>query len=192
MKRNILIIILSVVLISLGAVVAYKVFNDKILSSTSFSRQGGIDTNYFRLKLPPGWETQEPAPEPFLLKATYVKNGSQDPLARKINYRTNLSIAHETLEGETLATYASLLEAKIKSLQDKTIIRSESQTIFNNNSAYLIDAETKDNNIELKNIIVVIQGERDDAWVISLNTTKLDWDNMAFQFYEVLNSFQLK
>ncbi|HPR91214.1 MAG TPA: hypothetical protein PK547_00530 [Candidatus Paceibacterota bacterium] len=192
MKRNILIIILSVALISLGAVVAYKVFNDKILSSTSFSRQGGIDTNYFRLKLPPGWETQEPAPEPFLLKATYVKNGSQDPLARKINYRTNLSIAHETLEGETLATYASLLEAKIKSLQDKTIIRSESQTIFNNNSAYLIDAETKDNNIELKNIIVVIQGERDDAWVISLNTTKLDWDNMAFQFYEVLNSFQLK
>jgi len=192
MKRNILIIILSVALISLGAVVAYKVFNDKILSSTSFSRQGGIDTNYFRLKLPPGWETQEPAPEPFLLKATYVKNGSQDPLARKINYRTNLSIAHETLEGETLATYASLLEAKIKSLQDKTIIRSESQTIFNNNSAYLIDAETKDNNIELKNIIVVIQGERDDAWVISLNTTKLDWDNMASQFYEVLNSFQLK
>jgi len=192
MKRNILIIILSVALISLGAVVAYKVFNDKILSSTSFSRQGGIDTNYFRLKLPPGWETQEPAPEPFLLKATYVKNGSQDPLARKINYRTNLSIAHETLEGETLATYASLLEAEIKSLQDKAIIRSESQTIFNNNSAYLIDAETKDNNIELKNIIVVIQGERDDAWVISLNTTKLDWDNMAFQFYEVLNSFQLK
>lgn len=192
MKRNILIIILSVVLISLGAVVAYKFFNDKILSSTSFSRQGGIDTNYFRLKLPPGWETQEPAPEPFLLKATYVKNGSQDPLARKINYRTNLSIAHETLEGETLATYASLLEAKIKSLQDKAIIRSESQTIFNNNSAYLIDAETKDNNIELKNIIVVIRGERDDAWVISLNTTKLDWDNMASQFYEVLNSFQLK
>jgi len=192
MKRNILIIVISILLISLGAVVTYNFFNNKLVSSTPFSRQGKIDTKYFKLVLPPGWETQEPAPEPFVLKATYVKNNSKDRLARKINYKTNLSVAHEALEEETLPEYINLLDDKIKNMQNDSIIRSEGQTVFNNNSAYLIDAEMKDNGIEFKNIVGVISGKKDDVWVISLNTTKLDWEDTAFQFYGVLNSFQLR
>jgi len=192
MKRNILIIVISILLISLGAIVTYNFFNNKIVFSTPFSRQGKIDTKYFKLALPLGWETQEPAPEPFVLKATYIKNNSRDLLARKINYKTNLSVAHEALEEETLSEYINLLDDKIKNMQQGATIHSAGQTVFNNNPAYLIDAEMKDNGIEFKNIVGVISGKKNDVWIISLNTTKLDWDDTAVQFYGVLNSFQLK
>jgi len=192
MKRNILTIVISILLISLGAVTAYNFFNNKIVSSMSFSRQGKIDTDYFTLELPAEWETQEPAPEPFILRATYIKDNSKDSSAQKINYETSLSITHEILDGTTLLEYVTLLEDKIKNMTGDTIIRSEGETAFNNDPAYLIDVEMKDNGIEFKNIIVVIQGKQDDAWTISFNTPKLDWSDTAVQFYKVLNSFQLK
>lgn len=192
MKRNILIIIVSIILISLGAIATYKFFNNKIVSSMPLSRQGQIDTNYFTLVLPPGWETQEPAPEKFILKATYIKNNSQDPLARKINYKTNLYVTREELDGKTLSEYVNLLNDKIKKMNSDSIIHSENETIFNDNQAYLVDVELKNNGIEFKSIMGVIQGKNDDVWVISFNTPKLDWINTAVQFYGVLNSFQLK
>jgi hypothetical protein len=192
MKRNILIIIVSIILISLGAIATYEFFNNKIVSSMPMSRQGQIDTNYFKLVLPSGWETQEPAPEKFVLKATYIKNNSKDPLARKINYKTNLYIAREELDGKTLSGYVSLLNDKIKKVNSDSIIHSENETIFNGNQAYLVDVELKDNGIEFKSIAGVVQGKNDDVWVISFNTPKLDWITTAAQFYGVLNSFQLK
>jgi hypothetical protein len=192
MKRNILIIIASVILISLGAIATYEFFNNKIIASMPLSRQGQIDTSYFNLVLPPGWETQEPAPEGFVLKATYIKNNSQDPLARKINYKTNLYISREELDGKTLSGYVNLLNDKIKKVNSDSIINSENETIFNDNQAYLVDVELKNNGIEFKNILGVIQGKNDDVWVISFNTPKLDWISTAVQFYGVLNSFQLK
>jgi len=96
-----------------------------------------------------------------------------------------LSITHEILDGTTLLEYVTLLEDKIKNMTGDTIIRSEGETAFNNDPAYLIDVEMKDNGIEFKNIIVVIQGKQDDAWTISFNTPKLDWSDTAVQFYKV-------
>lgn len=156
-----------------------------------FSRQGGIDTSYFKLVLPSGWETQEPAPENFVLTA-YRKETSKDPLARKINYKTSLYIAREELNGKTIVDYVALLKAGVQQKKENVIFRSENETSFNNHKAYFLDVELKENNIEFKSIFGVIQGENDEVWIMSFNTPKLDWDITAPQFYSILNSFEIK
>lgn len=192
MKRKIYITLISLFLIILGGGLTYLAFNSRIQASIPLSRQGKIETSYFRLVLPSGWETQEPAPEKFILKATYVKNNSKDLLAQKINYKTNLYIAQEELDGKTMSNYIKLLNEKVQKMKNDSTIHSENETAFNGNKAYLIDIELKENGIEFKSIVGVIQGKNDDVWVISFNTPKLDWITTASQFYGVLNSFTLK
>jgi hypothetical protein len=192
MKKSLLIIVVSVILISLGAIITYKVFNERIESSIPVSRQGKIETDYFQLTLPSGWETQEPPPEKFFLKATYGKGDSNDFLARKINYKTNLYIAHEELNGKTMPEYIQLLKDGVQKSKDNVIFHSENETSFNNHKAYLLDVELKENNIEFKSILGVIQAKSGEVWVMSFNTPKLDWVTTAPQFYSILDSFEIK
>lgn len=191
MRKNILIILAPIILISLGAIVAYNFFNNKIVSSMPLSRQGEIDTNYFKLVLPPGWETQEPAPENFALTA-YSKESSKDPLARKINYKTSLYIAREELNDKTMSEYIKLLKEGVQQKKENVLFHSENETSFNGQKAYLIDVELKENNIEFKSIFGVIEGKNQEVWVMSFNTPKLDWITTAPQFYSILNSFEIK
>lgn len=191
MKRKILVIVVSVTLIFLGAIITYKIFNERILSLTSMSRQGVIETDYFQLNLPSGWETQEPAPENFVLTA-YRKESSKDPLARKINYKTSLYIAREELNDKSMSEYIKLLKEGVQKKKENVIFRSENETSFNNHKAYFLDVELKENNIEFKSIFGVIQGENSEVWIMSFNTPKLDWDITAPQFYSILNSFEIK
>ena len=191
MRKNILIILAPMILISLGAIVAYNFFNNKIVSSMPLSRQGEIDTNYFKLVLPPGWETQEPAPENFALTA-YSKESSKDPLARKINYKTSLYIAREELNDKTMSEYIKLLKEGVQQKKENVLFNSENETSFNGQKAYLIDVELKENNIEFKSIFGVIEGKNQEVWVMSFNTPKLDWITTAPQFYSILNSFEIK
>ncbi|MCX6737170.1 MAG: hypothetical protein NTX26_00270 [Candidatus Parcubacteria bacterium] len=190
MKKKILIIIVSIILISLGAIVAYNFFNNKIVSSMPLSRQGKIETNYFKLVLPSGWETQEPASENFVLIA-YRKEDSKDSLARKINYKTSLFIAREELNGKTIVDYVAFLKESVQQKKENVLFHSENETSFNGQKAYLIDVELKENDIEFKSIFGVIEGKNQEVWVISFNTPKLDWITTAPQFYSILNSFSI-
>ncbi len=192
MKRKILVIVVSVVLISLGALTAYKIFDGRILSSISLSRQGKIETDYFQLNLPSGWETQEPAPTGFALRAFYDKGESLDPAARKIDYKTSVYIAHKMLEGKTMLEYIEFLKDEVQQMKNDLTFHSENETSFNNNKAYLIDIESKEMGIEFKSILGVIQAKSGEVWVMSFNTPKLDWATTAPQFYSILNSFEIK
>jgi hypothetical protein len=192
MKKKLLIILVSVILISFGAVATYKIFDGSITASIPLSRQGQIITNDFQLSLPFGWETEEPAPENFVLKAIYKQNESNDYSARRIGYKTNLYIAQEELNGKTVVEYIEVLKENIKKIKGEILFHSENETSFNNNKAYLIDVESKENNIEFKSILGVIQGQDGEVWVMSFNTPKLDWDILAPQFYGVLDSFKIR
>jgi len=64
--------------------------------------------------------------------------------------------------------------------------------IINERSARAFEAEMVQQEIDFKVLVVAIQEDENNVWVISCNTLKSKWDDYREMFAESVKSFTLK
>ncbi len=63
---------------------------------------------------------------------------------------------------------------------------------INGRQAYAIEGSMSQKSLQFKTLIVIVQGNKDDLWVISFNTLDKDWTKYSDLFTRIAKSFIVK
>ncbi len=160
-------------------------------SSNTEQTENKLVTNDFSLNLPAGWIKTD-AIEGITAMAVNSKENITDPAAKAINFKSYVAVSKDALGGKSLKEYMQAVKDGLGKTISNIIFSNEKELVINESSAYAIEAELIQQNVNFKVLIVVIQGKGDDVWVISFNTTASDWAGYTETFSNIANSFILK
>lgn len=154
--------------------------------------QNKIVTDDFSITLPMGWsKTIDTMPGVAALAAN-PNEKINDAAAEKINFKSYLAISPDTLSGKNLEEYTQSVKSEIQKSVSGTVFSNENALTINKRSARAIEAEMTQQGVNFKVLIVIINGDGDNVWVLSYNTTKSSWDGYKEYFAGSANSFVVK
>jgi len=204
--KNKNIIIISIVLIMAGLILAeFFVFKqDKPLDvnkNDNYTQEGDsldteqmenkLVTDNFSLNLPAGWIKTD-AIEGVTAMAINSKENITDPAAKAINFKTYIAVSEDILNGKSLKEYMQIVKDGLRETISNVIFSNENEVVINERPAYAMEANLTQQNVNFKVLMVAVQGEGDDVWVISFNTIAGNWADYEKTFSNIANSFSLK
>ena len=204
--KNKNIIIISIVLIMAGLILAeFFVFKqDKPLDvnkNDNYTQEGDsldteqmenkLVTDNFSLNLPAGWIKTD-AIEGVTAMAINSKENITDPAAKAINFKTYIAVSEDILNGKSLKEYMQIVKDGLRETISNVIFSNENEVVINERPAYAMEANLTQQNVNFKVLMVAVQGEGDDVWVISFNTIAGNWADYENIFSNIANSFTLK
>jgi len=145
----------------------------------------------FSIKVPKGWVEQTP-PMGVSLMAIDMLSVVNDERARQINFHPYYTVMLDSLAEIEEKDYFEKVKQELTKVMPEVVFVNENDLEINANKAYAMEVEGIQNEIEFKLLIVFIKGKANDIWVISFNTTQVDWDQNAPQFTEIANSFLIR
>lgn len=153
--------------------------------------QNKLVTDEFEIYLPEGWIQSTP-----IMGATAMavneKEQITDPAVQALNFRSYLAVSYEELQGKTITEYLQAVKSGLIGLVTDIVFTKEEGLTVNGRVAHTIEAEMTQNGVDFSVLMVVVEGEKDDVWVVSFNTIKSSWAGYKDAFYSVANSFNLK
>jgi len=150
-----------------------------------------IVTDDFSIDLPAGWARAESKAGVLAMAINYNEQ-IQDPEAQKINFQSYLAVIYDTLQGGSLADYGQTVKSALEQSIPSTVFTKDQDLTINGRLSHAIEAEMTQQGIDLKVLLVVIEGEGDDVWGISFNTVRSNWEGYREAFYNTANSFVVK
>ena len=204
--KNKNIIIISIVLIMAGLILAeFFVFKqDKPLDvnkNDNYTQEGDsldteqmenkLVTDNFSLNLPTGWIKTD-AIKGVTAMAINSKENITDPAAKAINFKTYIAVSEDILNGKSLKEYMQIVKDGLRETISNVIFSNENEVVINERPAYAMEANLTQQNVNFKVLMVAVQGEGDDVWVISFNTIAGNWADYEKTFSNIANSFSLK
>ncbi len=154
--------------------------------------QNKMVTDEFEIIVPAVWVQTAPAMGTSLMAVNSNEN-INDQAAQKINFKSYFAVSRDILQGKTIDEYSQTVKSSLQQIVSNVIFtKNQNIAAINGKSAYAIEAEMSQQGVDFKVLMVIIRGERDDAWVFSFNTTKSAWDGYKEIFYNIANSFSLK
>lgn len=207
MKKKIL-IVLIVLIVALASIVFYylkqtPIINPNTVENNNSMNQNSVGddnqemsqnklvTDEFEINLPEGWIQSTPIMGASAM-AVNEKEQISDPAVQAINFRSYLAVSYEVLQGKTVSEYLQAVKSGLIELVTDIVFTKEQDLMVNGRAAHAIEAEMTQNGVDFSVLIVVIEGEKDDVWAVSFNTTKSNWAGYKDAFYGVANSFNLK
>ncbi len=148
-------------------------------------------TDNFSLNLPAGWIKTD-AIEGVTAMAINSKENITDPAAKAINFKTYIAVSEDILNGKSLKEYMQIVKDGLRETISNVIFSNENEVVINERPAYAMEANLTQQNVNFKVLMVAVQGEGDDVWVISFNTIAGNWADYEKTFSNIANSFSLK
>jgi len=149
-------------------------------------------TDDFSMELPIGWSKVANAVAGVTAMAANVNENVSDAAAQSINFKSYLAVSLDSLLGKTMREYMQSIKGELQKSILGIVFSNENDLMINGQSAHAVEAEMSKQGINLKVLIVTIQGDGDDVWVISYNTLKSSWEAYKEEFSNSIKSFILK
>jgi hypothetical protein len=146
----------------------------------------------FSIELPAGWSKTADEVEGILAIAMNLNEAVQDEAAQKINFKSYLAVGLDALRGKTVEGYVQFVKEELQKSISGISFDNENEVIINERSARAFEAEMVQQEIDFKVLVVAIQEDENNVWVISCNTLKSKWDDYREMFAESVKSFTLK
>ncbi len=153
--------------------------------------QKKLITDDFEITLPMGWEQTVPAIGTSAM-AINKEEKSDDPTIQKINFKSYFAVSYDILQGKNLNGYLQNIKNTLSQTISNVVFTNEQDLLVNNKSARAVEAQLTQQGVDFKVLMIVIEGQEDDVWVISFNTTESYWDNYKGIFSDIVKSFILK
>jgi len=153
---------------------------------------GGVIANdNFSIDYPAGWASST-APEG--IDALIIKQDENitNQQALTAGFQSYIAVSPDSFAQKSQAQYVDLVKQQLSSLLPDATFTNEHAATINGRSAYEFEIKLNQNDINFHVLMVVIQGNNDDAWVISFNTLEEFWSGYAQTFADISNSFQVK
>ena len=208
MKNKIIIIVIIVVVVVGAALVGVYFIRHNV--PTPSGNQGGTEsdagtrnpantgqpqskiiTDDFSIDLPVGWKQTSPAMGASVM-AVNANENINDPASQKINFKSYFAVSYDTLKGKSINEYSQTIKDELSRTFPDVVFAKEQDVAINGNSAHVMEVELTQQGVNFKILMVAVVGHRDDAWVMSFNTTKSGWDGYKETFSDVVKSFSLK
>jgi hypothetical protein len=150
-----------------------------------------LATDDFSIDLPNGWRKTE-ATMGVSAMAINFEEEIKDPAAQKINFKSYFAVTYDTLGEKSLNDYLQTAKNELGKVASNVVFTEDQDITINGRPAHATEVELTQQGVDFKVLIVLVKGEGDDVWVLSLNTTKSSWDEYKEMFYSVADSFNLK
>lgn len=149
-------------------------------------------TDDFSMELPTGWSKTIDTMTGVSAMATNPDEIINDAAAQKINFKSYLAVSSDTLNEKTIKEYMQSVKDEIQMLVPDAIFANENVLTINERPARAMEAEMMQQGINFKVLMVTVQGNGNDVWIMSYNTTKNSWDGYKEDFSDSAKSFTLK
>jgi hypothetical protein len=151
-----------------------------------------LATDDFSMDLPAGWKGVPNTMAGVAAMAANLNEVINDPAAQKINFKSYLSVSTEPIAGLTMQEYMQAIKAEIQKSVPGAAFANENDLTINEQPARAIEINMAQQGADFKILMVAIQGNKDDVWVLSYNTVKSSWDGYLESFAASAKSFVLK
>lgn len=150
-----------------------------------------LDTAYFSLVLPDGWE-QTSATDTLPIAIVNSKEQITNEKAREINFRTNLSVNSTELGEILFKDYVE--DTKTRLIQAIPIIEitKKEQYSMNGKDAYYMEIKSVQNDLKFSTVVVLAVGKDSTVWAFSLNTIEELWPDYENIFFDIIKSIKIK
>ena len=145
----------------------------------------------FSVVVPEGW-SEKPAPMGASMMVINTSQKTSDERAKLINFQDYYTVLLDSQENLGEGEYIEILKNQLKQVAPDIEFFNEKFLEVNANEAYTFEANMRQNEIDFKILMVTINGKGNDVWVLTFNTTELDWDEYFDVFQEVVNSFSIR
>ncbi len=202
-NKIIIYIVAIIVLISAG--IGYFLWNSDPLAEKQSQEQEEQDNDIevkevelviftkddFEIQKPEIWSELTP-PEGIRVLLTSIEEEQIDSEKEKDGFRTYLAITYDTLQGKATEEFIGYVkDILVDSLPSIEFVEEEVITIDGRN-ALTLEAIIIQEGYQFNSLLVMINGEGDDMWTLSFNTSEVRWEDSKDLFYEITNSFKLK
>lgn len=149
-------------------------------------------TGDFSMDLPEGWKGVPNTLTEVTAMAANVNEDINDSAAKTINFKSYLAVSSDLLGGKTMNEYMVSLKNELQAAVPDIVFINENSLTISEKPSRAIEAEMIQQGVNFKVLIIAIQGNDDDVWVLSYNTVKSRWDGYAEAFAASAKSFILK
>jgi len=177
-------------------------FADKTTSTTKSPIEAGtqegagddadkIITDDFSINLPDGWKQTAAS----MGATAMVVNSNEhitDSAAQKINFQSYFAVVYGTLDGKSMKEYTQIVKNSLQQKFGSVVFAKEQDLTINGQPVHQIEIEINQQGVNFKVLLVLIKGQADDAWMLSFNTTKSNWEDYKEIFYTTADSFIVK
>ncbi len=147
-----------------------------------------VDNDFFRLEVPGGWVAGEPLPG--VINIFYSNVDSGDARANLMNFKDSVSVV---LDSKT-----TLGEDHMTGIKDVLLTVLPGAT-YSNDKCFEVDGHDAcsfeidmfQNEINLKMVVVAIEGAGSDVWLVTYTTTAPDYEGALVILDEILANFEL-
>jgi len=150
-----------------------------------------LDTDYFTLALPSGWEGTSATDTLPIIVADSQEEVINEK-AKEIDFRTNLSINRGELAEKTLKDYIEGLKAGLVSTIPIMEITKEEETIVDDREAYLLEIESIQQDLKFSTLVILVSGKDNTVWAFSFNTLGESWSSYKDIFYQIVQNIEMK
>jgi len=158
----------------------------------STGEKNKLATDDFSMDLPLGWKGVPKTLAEVTAMAANVDEDIGDEAAKAINFKSYLAVSSDLLKGKTINEYMLSVKSELQVGFPGVVFTNENSLTINEKPARAIEVEMIQQGVNFKVLIVVIQENGDDVWVLSYNTVKSSWDGYKEDFSESAKSFVSK
>ncbi|MBI2041531.1 MAG: hypothetical protein HYT20_00745 [Candidatus Nealsonbacteria bacterium] len=151
-----------------------------------------LDTSYFSLNLPFGWERESLATDTLPIAIIDSQEKLTNDKAKEIDFRTNISINSTGLGSILLKDYVESVKTNLINAIPILEIMKEEQTNISGKDAYFLEIESVQKDLIFSTIVVFTIGKENTVWAFSFNTLKESRLNYKDVFDSIIKSIKMK
>ena len=194
MKNNILIIVGIVLLVVVVGGLWFYFGKTGAPANTEKELEGNmLVKDGFSMTLPKGWMESQGTAEGITALAFDPNEQITDEAAKKISFASYLSIGQDSSQQDkSMSDYVAYTKEELKKALGVMEFTNEQALTINSKEAYALEMGLNQENINFKILMVLIQGDYNDVWVVSFNTLDSMWNGYKDAFYDSAESFIVK
>lgn len=145
----------------------------------------------FEIQIPEDWQTMD-APEG--IKTLIINSLEQpiDPENEKPGFRSYLAVTFDKRLGKTDTEFVEYVKSVLKDSLPEIEFGEETPLTIDGRKATALEALIPQDGYRFKALLVIINGEGEDMWTLSFNTSEIRWDSFKDTFFKVADTFKLK
>lgn len=143
----------------------------------------------FEMQIPDFWVSME-APEG--IKAFLSNLNEEEKDGEKEGFRSYLAVTYDARGEKTMPEFLSYVKETLSGTLSDIEFEDQLETEIDGRKAQVSEAVIMQEGYQFNTLLVIIEGEGEDVWTLSFNTSKIKWNDSKDLFYQMAESFKLK
>jgi len=150
-----------------------------------------LDTDYFNLLFPPGWEKKS-GPDTLPIIIVNSPEEITNSKAKEIDFQTNLSINRAILGEVSFKDYIE--SVKVGLIQTIPIIEivKEEEIAISDRGGYFLEIKSIQQDLKFSTLIFFIVGKENTVWAFSFNTLEESYPDYKDIFNQIVKEIKMK